>query len=258
VIVTGNTVIDALLSVVSRTATPPDPAMAALDADGRRILLVTAHRRESWDGGLADVGRALAEVARAEPDLLVVLPIHKNPVVRDAILPALEGLENVAIMEPLDYRSFSWLLSRCHVVLTDSGGVQEEGPSLGKPVLVMRDTTERPEAVAAGTARLVGTDVDAITTNVRTLLHDEAAYGEMANAVNPYGDGRAAARSVAAMAHHFELGPAPEPFDPAAPPAPAEGKGVFPPKTPNRLVVALGALVNAQRGRYGRMQKVGR
>lgn len=249
IVVTGNTVIDALLWVVNQQAAPPDEAMAAVERDGRRILLVTAHRRESWGEGLVSVGRAIAEIARREPDLLVVLPLHKNPIVREALLPAVGGIDNVTVLEPLDYRAFSWLLNRSHVVLTDSGGVQEEGPSLGKPVLVMRDTTERPEAVAAGTARLVGTDADAIVTNVDALLHDQDHYRAMANAVNPYGDGKAAARTVAALAHRFGLGP------PAVPFAPSNNgytpaNRTFTTSRPTLAEVALSALVSADSDRY--------
>src|SRR5439155_12157137 len=131
-----------------------DPALAGLDADPRRVVLVTAHRREAWGEGHASVARALAEIARTEPDVLVVFPIHRNPVVRDAILPILQALPNVKIVEPLAYGGLVRLMQRSHIVLTDSGGIQEEAPSLGKPVLVLRDTTERPEAVAAGTVRL--------------------------------------------------------------------------------------------------------
>jgi UDP-N-acetylglucosamine 2-epimerase (non-hydrolysing) len=176
--------------------------------------------------------------------------------VREALLPALSGLDNVTVLEPLDYRAFSWLLARSHVVLTDSGGVQEEGPSLGKPVLVLRETTERPEAIDAGTARLVGTDPAAITANVRQLLHDDTAYAAMANAVNPYGDGRAAERTVAAMAHFFGLGPAPEPFEPWSRPARRRGNGAFTTKASNPLATALRTLVNAQRDRYRRLEDV--
>jgi len=136
-----------------------------------------------------------------------VFPIHTNHVVREAILPAVEGLDNVVVLEPMSYGSFASLLRRAHIVLTDSGGIQEEGPSLGKPVLVMRDTTERPEAVDAGTVRLVGTGRATIVASVLELLRDDDAYRTMARAVNPYGDGRAAERTVAAMAHHFDLGP---------------------------------------------------
>ena len=217
VTVTGNTVIDALLMMARRDAAPADETLRAVGREGengRRILLVTAHRRESWDGGLAAVAGALRELAESERDLLVVFPVHKNPVVRDAVLPVLEGLDNVVLLEPLDYPAFVWLLHRSHLVLTDSGGVQEEAPTFGKPVLVLRDTTERPEAVAAGTARLVGTDPAVVTAAVRQLLHHKCAYDAMANAVNPYGDGKAAERTVAALAHLFGLGPRAPEFDP--------------------------------------------
>ncbi|MBV9041118.1 MAG: UDP-N-acetylglucosamine 2-epimerase (non-hydrolyzing) [Acidimicrobiia bacterium] len=257
IVVTGNTVIDALLWVVNQQAAPPDEDMAALERDGRRILLVTAHRRESWGEGLVSVGRAVAEIARREPDLLVVLPLHKNPIVREALLPAVSGIENVTVLEPLDYRAFSWLLNRSHVVLTDSGGVQEEGPSLGKPVLVMRDTTERPEAVAAGTARLVGTDTDVIVANVEALLHDEGHYRAMAHAVNPYGDGRAAERTVAALAHHFGLGPPAVPFAPSNS-GHASANATLGASHPTPAEVALSALVSADSDRYLREKVSGR
>ena len=219
--VTGNTVIDALLDAVARSDGYGDPELAGLDDDPRRVVLVTAHRRESWGEGHAAVGRAVAEIARTEPDVLFVLPVHRNPVVREALLPLLTGLDNVRIVEPLAYGGLVRLMARSHLILTDSGGIQEEGPSLGKPVLVLRDTTERPEAVVAGTVRLVGTDEDSIVGATRTLLHDDLAYASMANAVNPYGDGRAAERTVAAIEHYYGLGEAPEEFAPPleAPPA---------------------------------------
>jgi UDP-N-acetylglucosamine 2-epimerase (non-hydrolysing) len=205
IVVTGNTVVDALLEAVKRSQDYGDPGLAGLDTDPRRVVLVTAHRRESWGEGHAAIARAVAEIATTEPDVLVVFPIHRNPVVRDAIVPVLGGLDNVRIVEPLGYGGLVKLMQRAHLILTDSGGIQEEGPSLGKPVLVLRDTTERPEAVVAGTVRLVGTEETAIVGATRTLLHDEDAYRGMANAVNPYGDGRAAERSVSAMAHFFGL-----------------------------------------------------
>ena len=219
VVVTGNTVIDALHWTVGRRVPYSDPALASLDDDPRRVLLVTAHRRESWGQPMAAIGAALAALARTEPDLLIVLPIHPNPVVRETILPAVADQPNVRVVEPLAYGEFARLLHRAALVLTDSGGVQEEAPSLGKPVLVMRDTTERPEAVAAGTARLVGTDRDAIVANVRRLLHDPAAYTRMATAVNPYGDGRAAERTCQALARFLGLDAAVEEFVPEGPPA---------------------------------------
>src|SRR5207253_4513239 len=137
----------------------------------------------------------------SEPGVEIVFPIHRNPRVREAILPAVEGLSNVRLLEPMSYAPFAHLMRQSHIILTDSGGVQEEGPSLGKPVLVMRDTTERPEAVTAGTVRLVGTDTATIVGEVGTLLHDQAAYAAMAAAVNPYGDGLAAPRTVKALRH---------------------------------------------------------
>ena len=214
IFVTGNTVVDALLQALERGVDYGDPALADLDSDPRRVILVTAHRRESWGEGHAAVARAIAEIARTEPDVLVVFPIHRNPTVRETMIPILGQLDNVRLIEPLAYGGLVRLMQRSHLLLTDSGGIQEEGPSLGKPVLVLRDTTERPEAVAAGTVRLVGTEEPSIVGAVRTLLHDEREYRAMANAVNPYGDGLAAERALAAMAHFFELGPKPEEFAP--------------------------------------------
>lgn len=214
IVVTGNTVVDALLQAVERSGDYGDPALDDLDRDPRRVVLVTAHRRESWGEGHASVARAVAEIARTEPDVLVVFPVHRNPVVRDAVVPVLGDIANVRIVEPLAYGGLVRLMRRADLILTDSGGIQEEGPSLGKPVLVLRDTTERPEAVTAGTVRLVGTEEAAIVGATRTLLHDEDAYRSMANAVNPYGDGRAAERTVAAMAHFFGLGERPDEFTP--------------------------------------------
>ncbi len=213
--ITGNTVIDALLWTSSRDLDYGDPALADLDDFAGPVLLVTAHRRESWGGPMRAVGRALARIATAHPELRVVFPVHANPLVREAILPAIGHLPNVTVTEPLPYGGFSRLMKRATVILTDSGGVQEEGPSLGKPVLVMRETTERPEAVEAGTVRLVGTDEDLIVKSAGQLLTDPAASAAMAGAINPYGDGHAAERSVAALACHFGLGPAPAEFTPA-------------------------------------------
>ena len=212
VYVTGNTVIDALLWTVERRVDYGDPALAGLDDDPRRVLLVTAHRRESWGEPMRAIGAALGDLARNDPDLLVVFPIHRNPLVREAILPAVEGLANVVIIEPLAYGAFARLMARADVILTDSGGVQEEGPTLGKPVLVMRDNTERPEAVEAGTARLIGTDDRTIVEWVRRLLDDPVAYAEMANAVNPYGDGHASRRIAQALRFFFGEGERPDAF----------------------------------------------
>lgn len=197
--VTGNTVIDALLATVRRRLPFADAALEQAVADGRRLLLVTTHRRENWGDAMQGVGRAVARLARQHEDLLVVLPAHRNPVVREAILPALAGLPNVLVTEPLPYGEFARLMAEAHVILSDSGGVQEEAPSLGTPVLVMRDTTERPEAVAAGTVRLVGTDEETIVSAVSALLVDGGARPSTSTTANPYGDGDAAHQSVAAM-----------------------------------------------------------
>jgi UDP-N-acetylglucosamine 2-epimerase (non-hydrolysing) len=212
VMVTGNTVIDALLWTVQQHVPYGDPVLEAIDSTDAPVLLVTAHRRESWGQRMRDVASAVARLARKHPDLIVVLPLHPNPVVRGALLPALRGLDNVMLVEPMAYGAFARLLQRSTIVLTDSGGVQEEAPSLGKPVLVMRDTTERPEAVSAGTARLVGTDPECVYAAVDQLLTCPRAYETMANAVNPYGDGHAAQRTTKAIEHMFGFGDRPVPF----------------------------------------------
>jgi UDP-N-acetylglucosamine 2-epimerase (non-hydrolysing) len=216
IVVTGNTVIDALLEVVSQALPIENPLLhqTLTNSQEREILLVTSHRRESWGQPMRHTATALARIARAHPALLIVLPAHLNPVVREVLLPPLAGMANVVITDPLSYSDFSQVLNRSTVVLTDSGGVQEEAPSLGKPVLVMRETTERPEAVTAGTVRLVGTDADVIFDEVSTLLTDPQAYERMARAMNPYGDGQAARRSVMAVEHFFGLGERPDGFVP--------------------------------------------
>ncbi|TDD27489.1 UDP-N-acetylglucosamine 2-epimerase (non-hydrolyzing) [Kribbella turkmenica] len=206
VVVTGNTVIDALLATAASPVPLTDPQLAALVAADAPILLVTSHRRESWGAAMEGVGRALARIAAAHPELTVVLPVHRNPVVRAALLPVLDGHPNVVVTEPLSYAEFATVLAAARIVLTDSGGIQEEAPSLGKPVLVMRENTERPEAVDAGTVRLIGTDEDRVVKEVERLHLDPAAYSAMAQAVNPYGDGQATARTIAAVRALFGLG----------------------------------------------------
>lgn len=192
IVVTGNTVIDALHQVVAGIAP------VKLPEDEQRVL-VTLHRRENLGPVMAGIAAALARVARESPRARFVVPLHLNPAVRSVVIPHLEGLANVEIHDPMDYLTFVGELSRCRIVVSDSGGLQEEGPGLGKPVLVARNTTERPEAIEAGTARLVGTDGDVVYTELRRLLDDEAAYAAMANAVNPYGDGAAVPRCAAAI-----------------------------------------------------------
>ncbi len=206
IVVTGNTVIDALHRTVDRAVAVEDPRLEQLITSGNRSILVTTHRRENWGEAMAGVGRAIKAIAQRYPDVAIVLPIHRNPVVRDAVLPSVAGLTNVLVTEPLAYGEFARVMATSTLLLTDSGGVQEEAPSLGKPVLVMRDTTERPEAVEAGTVKLVGTDERRIVAEVALLLDDPRAYDEMANAVSPYGDGTAAERSVAALRELLDTG----------------------------------------------------
>lgn len=200
--VTGNTVIDALHATLARIEEQPELA-AGLDAiadrfTGRRVIAVTTHRRESFGEGMRSIAAALERIAARE-DVALIFPVHPNPHVREGMAP-LAKLANVAMIDPLDYPHFVRLLSLCEIALTDSGGVQEEAPALGKPVLVMRETTERPEGVAAGTARLVGTDSDRIVSEIFTLLDDDAAYSAMARAHNPFGDGRSAGRIAGIIA----------------------------------------------------------
>ncbi|SAK49954.1 UDP-N-acetylglucosamine 2-epimerase [Caballeronia temeraria] len=202
--ITGNTVIDALQSVTKRIDAN-DALRRTLDArfpfldHSKHLVLVTGHRRESFGRGLRDICAALARLAR-RTDVQIVYPVHLNPNVRATVISALGGAQNVFLIEPQDYLGFVRLLQRATVVLTDSGGVQEEAPALGKPVLVMRDVTERPEAIDAGTAVLVGTDSEAIAASVHLLLDDANARAAFSRRVNPYGDGRASARIVAALA----------------------------------------------------------
>lgn len=210
IVVTGNSVIDALLEVVEKPVEFTDQTVAELVAqkDDAPIVLVTTHRRENLGESMQNIGRAVATLAGKYPGYRFLLPAHKNPLVRENVLPHLEGLQNVFVTEPLAYAEFAHIIAASRIVLTDSGGVQEEAPSLGKPVLVMRENTERPEAVDAGTVRLVGTDYDRIVEEVSALIDDEKYFASMANAVNPYGDGKAAVRTVAAIEELFGLGKA--------------------------------------------------
>lgn len=201
IVVTGNTVIDALLSVADRLRC--DPALAKrMEAEfpfldpSRKLVLVTGHRRENFGEGFENICRALAEIASLRPGAEILYPVHLNPNVQEPVRRILgEGrLGNVHLIRPVNYLPFVYLMSRCHFIITDSGGIQEEAPSLGKPVLVMREVTERPEAVAAGTVRLVGTDREKIVAETLRLLDDPGAYRSMSTANNPYGDGMAAGR----------------------------------------------------------------
>lgn len=204
IVITGNTVIDALLEVVEKVNT--DQQLAAsfaeqfsfLDAS-KKLILVTGHRRESFGGGFERICQALADTAKAYPDCQIVYPVHLNPNVQEPVNRLLAGIDNITLIAPLDYLPFVYLMNRSYLILTDSGGIQEEAPSLGKPVLVMRDTTERPEAVAAGTVKLVGTDTNIIKAALAELLTNKQAYEAMSFAHNPYGDGKACNRILAAL-----------------------------------------------------------
>ncbi|MBN3263604.1 non-hydrolyzing UDP-N-acetylglucosamine 2-epimerase [Pectobacterium brasiliense] len=204
IFVTGNTVIDALFWVRDRILGDAalrrslDEKYAFLD-DNKKLILVTGHRRESFGGGFERICSALADIARRHPEVQIVYPVHLNPNVSEPVNRILSGIDNVMLIAPQDYLPFVYLMNRSYMILTDSGGIQEEAPSLGKPVLVMRDTTERPEAVEAGTVKLVGTDVTSIVDAVSMLLTDEDAYQAMSRAHNPYGDGQACQRIVDAL-----------------------------------------------------------
>jgi UDP-N-acetylglucosamine 2-epimerase (non-hydrolysing) len=196
--VTGNTVIDALFDVINRLES--DRALnSGLEKrfdfidDSKRLILVTGHRRENFGGGFENICLALSKLAERD-DVNIVYPVHLNPNVQEPVHRLLHGSRNVMLIDPLEYVPFTYLMKRAHIVLTDSGGIQEEAPSLGKPVLVMRDNTERPEAVTAGTVRLVGTDVERIVGSANALLDSPAQYAQMAGAHNPYGDGKASLR----------------------------------------------------------------
>lgn len=205
IVVTGNTVIDALLEAARWDTRFDDPSLAKSVASDRRIVVVTTHRRENHHA-MHEIGSAVQILASLYPDVDFVLPLHLNPAVRQAVLPEIETRTNVIITGPLPYDQFTKLQNRASFILTDSGGVQEEAPSLGTPVLLMRGNTERPEAIVAGTVKLVGTKEPLIVAEAKLLLDDDAVFAEMANSVNPYGDGWAASRSVAAVAELLGVG----------------------------------------------------
>lgn len=205
IFVTGNTVIDALSTTVRPDWTPAEKTLSGLDASARRIVLVTCHRRENYGEPMEHIMAALRDIALRFPDALLLYPVHLSPVVQEVAHRHLGGLPNVRLIAPLDVRDMHNLMARSYLVLTDSGGLQEEAPALGKPVLVLRRETERPEAVAAGTVRMAGTEKDRIVAFASELLTDEAAYHSMAHAVNPYGDGRACRRIADAVAWRFGL-----------------------------------------------------
>jgi UDP-N-acetylglucosamine 2-epimerase (non-hydrolysing) len=214
VFVTGNSVIDALhLAMQHPYRLEPDLERAF--TDNKRVILLTTHRRENLGSPLQEIYLALRDLLSNYPDLAVVFPVHKNPKVRQEVAQVLQGVERVYLTEPLDYLPLINVMKRAYLVLTDSGGIQEEAPALGKPVLVLREVTERPEAVAFGTARLVGANRRRVAEEVGLLLDSEDAYAGMATAVNPYGDGHAAPRIVQAVLSYFHLAPPPEEFRPS-------------------------------------------
>lgn len=208
--VTGNTVIDALLIVktkIDNNSSLNNELFAQFPMlnDNKKLILVTGHRRESFGGGFERICEALAITARRYPDAQILYPMHLNPNVREPVNRILNGVNNIHLIEPQQYLPFIYLMTRSHLILTDSGGIQEEAPSLGKPVLVMRDTTERPEAVDAGTVKLVGTDVGIMTAAINELMDNEKSYKEMSFAHNPYGDGKTCERILDVLANHNQI-----------------------------------------------------
>lgn len=211
--VTGNTVIDALMQTVRPDYEFDDEKLRQIDFEHHRVILLTTHRRENLGEPMRHIYKALRSVVQETPDAEIVFPVHRNPLVRQVVNEELAGVDRIHLIEPLDYEPFANLMSRSYLVLTDSGGIQEEAPSLGKPVLVLRNTTERPEAVKAGTVSLIGTNVDVVYETTRRLLTDKKAYEAMSNAVNPYGDGRASERIVQAVRYVYnECSERPEEF----------------------------------------------
>ncbi len=203
--VTGNTVIDALHKTVNDGFVFDNEVLQNIDYRNKRIILVTTHRRENLGEPMRNVYKALKQLTMDFDDVEIVFPVHKNPKVREVVKAELGGLDKVYLVDPLDYEPFANLMHRAYMILTDSGGVQEEAPALGKPVLVLRDTTERPEAVEAGTVKLIGTDEKVVYDEARKLLTDQKEYNSMAEACNPYGDGRASQRIVQAILYKYGL-----------------------------------------------------
>jgi len=203
IFVTGNTVIDALLQTVNKGYKFKDDTLKQLDFDNRKILLLTTHRRENIGERMEHIFKAVKEIVELHHDTVAVVPVHLNPAVQELAQKVFGGIERVKLVPPLAYEEFVNLMDRCYLVLTDSGGLQEEAPALGKPVLVLRDTTERPEAIAAGTVKLIGIEQERIIAETSSLLTNPTAYRKMAAAVNPYGDGRAAERILQAIRYFF-------------------------------------------------------
>jgi UDP-N-acetylglucosamine 2-epimerase (non-hydrolysing) len=203
IVVTGNTVVDALMMISKRVAGRPLDSRVNTRTENRLLILVTVHRRESFGGPLGNICRALARLARSYPDKIrIVYPVHLNPNVRETVYQILSGIPNISLIEPVNYEDLVNLMSEAYLIMTDSGGIQEEAPSLHKPVLVLRDVTERPEAIEAGAAKLIGTDADRIYAETLRLLEEPESYFQMSNAKNPYGDGMASQRIVQFLLGH--------------------------------------------------------
>lgn len=205
IFVTGNTVIDALHAIVDENYQFGEEPLSSIQYGDKRVILVTTHRRENLGEPMRHVYQALRNIVSEFPDVEIVFPVHKNPKVLEVVKQELGGMERVHLIDPLEYEPFGNLIARSYLVLTDSGGIQEEAPSLGKPVLVLRDTTERPEAIEAGTVKLIGTDRERVYHETRKLLTDTKEYSRMANACNPYGDGAAARRIVDFILWRYRL-----------------------------------------------------
>ncbi|GFR35957.1 non-hydrolyzing UDP-N-acetylglucosamine 2-epimerase [Thermobrachium celere] len=205
IFITGNTVIDALEETVCEDYVFENEVLNNIDFKNRKVIMVTAHRRENWGEPLENICRAFKRLVETYKDVEIVYLVHLNPVVRETVYSILDGVERVHLLPPLDTKETHNLMNRCYMVMTDSGGLQEEAPHLGKPVLVLRDVTERPEAVEAGTVKVIGTDEENVFNEAALLIEDSSAYKNMANAVNPYGDGHASRRIVDAILYYFGL-----------------------------------------------------
>ncbi len=201
--ITGNTVIDALLSVVKENYKFENELLNKIDYENKRVIVMTCHRRENWGKPMEDIFTGVKELAQENSDVDVIFPVHLNPNIRSLANHIMGDMKNIHLIEPLDYEPFANLLNKSYLILTDSGGIQEEAPALGKPILVMRTETERPEAAEAGTVKVIGVEKEAIKEGVNLLLNDQAEYDKMANAINPYGDGSASQRTVEALLKYF-------------------------------------------------------
>lgn len=205
IFITGNTVIDALLQVVKEEYVFDNPLLNRIDYRNKKVIVMTCHRRENWGEPMENIFKAVVDIKERHKDVEIIFPVHLNPKIRELAKDIMGNMEGVHLIEPLDYEPFVNLLNKAHLILTDSGGIQEEAPALGKPILVLREETERPEAVGAGTVKIVGVDRDKIIKEVEELLSNPKSYSQMANATNPYGDGRACERIVDALKYHFKI-----------------------------------------------------